>query len=106
MDSAPHGKEGVFSTWFVWIRVFGSLVGFAVASANPRNVGVSFGLGFCAAISAVVVLIFGNVSDFGGALAAGNVKEYDVVGEDRERGSPVNGVDDSVEVKQPAQEMA
>ncbi|PON41819.1 Major facilitator superfamily domain containing protein [Parasponia andersonii] len=105
MDCAPRGKEGAFSTWFVWIKFLGSLVGFAIASAHPRNVAVSFGLGFCTAIAAVVVLIFGNVSDLGGALAAGHVKDYDVVNEDRDRGSPVSGVDDGVEVKQPVQEM-
>lgn len=104
MDSSPPGKEGAFSTWFMWIKVLGSLVGFAVASANPGNVAVSFGLGFCTAISAVVVLIFGNVSDFGGALAAGHVRDTDVVDEDGERGSPVSGLDDSVIVKQSEQE--
>ncbi|KAM6587631.1 hypothetical protein CsatA_010236 [Cannabis sativa] len=101
MDCSPPGKEGVFSTWFVWVKVLGSLAGFTAASTNPGNVGISFGLGFWTAIFAVIVLIFGNVSDLGGARRAGHVKENPVVVYGGvEGGSPVSGVDEDVEVSQ------
>lgn len=107
VDCAPRGKEGAFSSWFVWVKLVGSCVGFAIASAAPGNVTVSFGVSFFTAIGAVVVLIFGNVSDFGGAVHAGHVgdEHQSVKNGDRERGSPVNGVDShsGVEVKQPLQ---
>lgn len=104
LDCAPHGKEGAFSSWFVWAKVVGSCVGFAIASAVPGNVVVSFGVSFCTAIAAVVVLIFGNVSDLGGAVHAGHVRDDQGVKDGvNERGSPVNGVDSGFEVKQPIQ---
>ncbi|KAL5550864.1 hypothetical protein UlMin_001040 [Ulmus minor] len=103
LDCSPAGKEGAFSSWFSWVRVLGSFVGFAIAAGKPGKVGFSFGVSFVAAISAMVVLIFGNVSDFGGAIAAGHV--IDEEGSNGgEEGSPVNGVDSGGVEKLPLRE--
>ncbi|XP_031393230.1 uncharacterized protein LOC116204970 [Punica granatum] len=87
VDCAPRGKEGVFAAWFSWTRAVGTCAGFAIASAVPGSVSTSFGVAFCIGLIGAVMLVFGNVSDFGGALAAGNVKD------DNEKGSPVHGLD-------------
>nr|GMC52119.1 putative major facilitator superfamily domain-containing protein [Ipomoea batatas] len=92
LDCAPAGKEGAFSVWFSWVRALGSCAGYALASAFPGNISKSFGTAFCAACLGMIILIFGNISSFGGAKAAGNVREYS------EKGSPVAAVveDDNV----------
>lgn len=84
LDCAPPGKEGAFSIWFAWIRAVGLCAGFAVGSGVPGRIQTSLGAAFCTAMAGIVVLLFGNVSDVGGAEAAGNVIE------DNERGSPVS----------------
>lgn len=73
LDCAPSGKEGAFSIWFAWIRAVGLCAGFAVGSGMPGRIRSSFGASFCTALAGIVVLIFGNVSDVGGAEAAGLV---------------------------------
>ncbi|XP_054792967.1 uncharacterized protein LOC129310350 [Prosopis cineraria] len=73
LDCAPSGKEGAFSIWFAWIRAVGLCVGFAVGSSVPGQIRASFGAAFCAAMAGIAVLLFGNVSDVGGAEAAGHV---------------------------------
>ncbi|CAK7356031.1 unnamed protein product [Dovyalis caffra] len=88
IDSSPHGKEGAFSSWFCWGRALGSCIGFAVASTIPGNIRTSFGVAFYTAISGFLLLIYGNISDFGGAKAAGHMGE-----EHGEEGSPVAGFD-------------
>ena len=88
IDCSPQGKEGVFSSWFSWGRALGSCIGFAVASTIPGNVRTSFGVAFCTAISGAILLIYGNISDFGGAMAARLVSE-----EYGQEGSPVAGLD-------------
>ncbi|KAK4752282.1 hypothetical protein SAY87_021080 [Trapa incisa] len=93
VDCAPRGKEGVFATWFSWIRAVGTCAGFAVASSVPKNVSTSFGVAFCIGLIGAVMLVFGNVSDFGGAVAAGNVRD------DGEKGSPLDGLDRQIIVK-------
>lgn len=75
LDCSPYGEEGAFSTWFVLIKVLGTGLGFTIAAVAPGNIGVSFGVAFFASVAAMVVLIFGNVSDLDGAVAAGNVEE-------------------------------
>lgn len=75
LDCSPAGKEGAFSVWFAWVRVAGACAGLAVGSAAPGNVGKAFGVAFLAIFMGVVVLIFGNVSNLGGLVAAGHVKE-------------------------------
>ncbi|XP_031120531.1 uncharacterized protein LOC116023669 [Ipomoea triloba] len=94
LDCSPAGKEGAFSVWFSWVRALGSCAGYALASAFPGNISKSFGTAFCAACLGKIILIFGNISSFGGAKAAGNVREYS------EKGSPVAAVveDDNVKV--------
>uniref|UniRef100_A0A3Q7IMG8 Major facilitator superfamily (MFS) profile domain-containing protein n=1 Tax=Solanum lycopersicum TaxID=4081 RepID=A0A3Q7IMG8_SOLLC len=95
LDCSPSGKEGAFSVWFSWIRALGACAGFALASTSPQNIEMSFGVAFCAAILGKIILIFGNISNFGGAKAAGHVK-------DSERGSPVpTALDIGVEIKEP-----
>lgn len=90
IDCSPQGKEGVFSSWFSWGRALGSCTGFAVGSTIPGNVRTSFGVAFCTAISGAILLIYGNISDFGGAMAARLVsEEYG----DQEGSSPVAGLD-------------
>ncbi|PQP95274.1 hypothetical protein Pyn_23388 [Prunus yedoensis var. nudiflora] len=88
MDCSPPGKEGAFSAWFSWTKALGTCAGFAVASAIPGNVSTSFGLSFITAVCGVLVLIFGNISDSGGAKAAGHVRH-----DSEEGGSPVQGLD-------------
>ncbi|KAF7809441.1 putative transmembrane protein [Senna tora] len=75
LDCAPSGKEGAFSIWFAWIRAIGLCAGFAVGSGVPGRIRPPFGASFCTALAGIVVLLFGNVSDVGGAEAAGNVVE-------------------------------
>lgn len=59
--------------WFSWARALGACAGFAVATSIPGNVGRAFGGSFCVGIVGMVVLIFGNISSFRGAKAAGHV---------------------------------
>ncbi|KAJ0559915.1 putative MFS transporter superfamily [Helianthus annuus] len=95
MDCAPSGKEGVFAAWFSWIRMFGAFGGFVIGSSGVGNINRAFGAAFAAAVVGIVVLIFSNVSSYGGAVAAGHVRKR------RETGSPVpvKGSDDrSMEV--------
>lgn len=68
----------------------GTFAGFTVASTVPINIGIAFGTAFYAALLRIFLLIFGNISDLGGAVAAGNVTD---VG--HKRGSPdhVHGKD-------------
>lgn len=73
LDCSPAGKEGAFSVWFSWARALGACAGFAVATSIPGNVGRAFGGSFCVGIVGMVVLIFGNISSFRGAKAAGHV---------------------------------
>ncbi|KAL7164709.1 hypothetical protein ACSBR2_040585 [Camellia fascicularis] len=72
----------------VLVRALGTCTGFAVASAGPGNISRALGVGFCTAIVGIVILTFGNISDFGGAVAAGHVRE-----DDGEKGSPERGLD-------------
>ncbi|PQQ18621.1 hypothetical protein Pyn_03656 [Prunus yedoensis var. nudiflora] len=65
-----------------------TLSGAFFASAIPGNVSTSFGLSFITAVCGVLVLIFGNISDSGGAKAAGHVRH-----DSEEGGSPVQGLD-------------
>lgn len=88
LDCSPPGREGSFSIWFVWVKAIGTCAGFAVASAFPGNVGGSFGIAFLSVIAGVVILIFGNISNLGGAVAAGQVRE-----EASEKGSPARSRD-------------
>jgi len=78
LDCSPYGKECAFSTWFMVMKVFGTGLGFTIASVSPGNIGVPFGVAFFTSIAAMVVLIFGNVSDYGGAVGAGHVVDRDV----------------------------
>lgn len=87
LDCAPAGKEGAFSAWFSWIRALGTCSGFALASVGTGNINRSFGVAFCSGLVGIVVLIFGNISNFRGAIAAGHVREAS------EKGSPVYGLD-------------
>ncbi|XP_042033829.1 uncharacterized protein LOC121780323 [Salvia splendens] len=73
LDCSPAGKEGAFSVWFSWARALGACAGFAVATSIPGNVGRAFGASFCAGLVGMVILIFGNISSFKGAKAAGHV---------------------------------
>ncbi|KAE8677527.1 putative Extensin-3 precursor [Hibiscus syriacus] len=76
MDCSPAGKEGTFAMWFSWVKMVGTCLGFAVASgAAAGNVGTSFGIAFCTAAVAMVVSIYGNISDVAGAVAAGTSGE-------------------------------
>ncbi|KAI4314546.1 hypothetical protein L6164_027443 [Bauhinia variegata] len=89
LDCAPSGKEGAFSIWFAWIRAVGLCAGFTVGSVVPGRIRTSLGAAFCAAISGIFLLLFGNISDVAGAVDAGHVTE------DSERSStvPVHGLD-------------
>ena len=87
LDCAPSGKEGAFSIWYAWMRAAGLCVGFTVGSVAPGHIRTSFGAAFCTAIVAIVVLLFGNISDVGGASAAGHVRD------DGDRSTPVPGLD-------------
>ncbi|KAM7490966.1 hypothetical protein LguiA_033887 [Lonicera macranthoides] len=87
LDCAPAGKEGVFSAWFSWIRALGTCLGFALATVGTGDINRSFGVAFCSGLVGIVVLIFGNISNFRGAIAAGHVREAS------EKGSPVYGLD-------------
>ncbi|KAI3418533.1 uncharacterized protein J3R85_013740 [Psidium guajava] len=95
LDSAPRGKEGAFAAWHSWVRGIGASAGFAVGSAVPGKVGTSFGAAFLGAGLGATVLIYGNVSDYLGALRAGNVKE-----DDGGRELPEHAFDDEVIVAQ------
>ncbi|KAE8055738.1 hypothetical protein FH972_012560 [Carpinus fangiana] len=90
LDCSPSGKEGAFSIWYSWVKALGTFMGFAVVSIAPGKIATSFGITFWTAMVGIVLLNFGNISDFGGALAAKNV------GDDSERRSPVRGMDTGV----------
>ncbi|KAJ0110857.1 hypothetical protein Patl1_03622 [Pistacia atlantica] len=94
LDCSPGGKEGAFSIWLSWVKAIGTCAGFAVASAVPGDIHTCFKVTFCTAVIGNLVLIFGNISDFGGAKAAGLLRE------DSERGSPVSGLDTSIIIKE------
>ncbi|KAF9617410.1 hypothetical protein IFM89_036331 [Coptis chinensis] len=88
LDCTPAGKEGAFSVWFAWARAVGACGGFAIASGFPGNVNRTFGFTFCTSLAGVLVLIFGNISNYGGAVAAGHVME-----DSNEKDSTVHGLD-------------
>jgi hypothetical protein len=90
LDCSPSGKEGAFSIWYSWVKALGTFMGFAVVSIAPGKIATSFGITFWTAVVGIVLLIYGNISDFGGALAAKNV------GDGSEKGSPVRGMDTGV----------
>ncbi|KAJ8650554.1 hypothetical protein MRB53_003577 [Persea americana] len=92
LDCSPPGREGSFSIWFVWVKAIGTCAGFTVASAYAGNVGRSFGIAFLSIVAGVVLMIFGNISNLGGAVAAGHVTEAA-----SEKGSPAQGWDNSSE---------
>ncbi|KAF8033535.1 hypothetical protein BT93_D2202 [Corymbia citriodora subsp. variegata] len=75
LDTAPCGKEGAFGAWHSWVGGIGACAGFAAASAVPGKIGASFGVAFLGAALGAIVLIYGNMSDYGGAVRAGHVKE-------------------------------
>ncbi|XP_057748776.1 uncharacterized protein LOC130967758 [Arachis stenosperma] len=75
LNCAPCGKEGAFSAWYGWVRSVGLCVGFTVGSVAAGRIRASLGAAFCSGIAGIVVLLFGNVSDVGGAVAAGHVAE-------------------------------
>ncbi|XWS38820.1 hypothetical protein CRYUN_Cryun19dG0163100 [Craigia yunnanensis] len=76
MDCAPAGTEGTFAIWFSWVKMVGTCLGFAVASgAAAGNVGTSFGIAFCTAAIDMLISTYGNISDVGGAAAAGLIIE-------------------------------
>ncbi|KAK3435270.1 hypothetical protein EUGRSUZ_D02621 [Eucalyptus grandis] len=95
LDSAPCGKEGAFAAWHSWVGGIGACAGFAAASAVPGKIGTSFGVAFLGAALGAIVLVYGNVSDYGGALRAGHVK-----GDGAGRGLPEHAFDDEVIVKE------
>ncbi|PIA50403.1 hypothetical protein AQUCO_01300856v1 [Aquilegia coerulea] len=88
LDCTPPGKEGAFSVWFAWARAVGACGGFAVASVFPGAVNKSFAFTFATSLAGVLALIFGNISNYGGAVAAGHVMQ-----DSSEKGSPVRGLD-------------
>ncbi|TKY58486.1 hypothetical protein E2542_SST15548 [Spatholobus suberectus] len=67
LDCAPSGEEGGFSVWYSWVRGVGLCGGFTAGSVVQGRVRTSFGAAFCGALVGIVILLFGNVSDFGGA---------------------------------------
>ncbi|XP_016441670.1 uncharacterized protein LOC107767263 [Nicotiana tabacum] len=95
LDCSPAGKEGAFSVWFSWTRALGTCAGFALASVFPGQISKLFGIAFCAAILGKIILIFGNISNFAGAKAAGHVKEHS------EKGSPMTALGSGAEMKVP-----
>ncbi|XP_050266208.1 uncharacterized protein LOC126709886 [Quercus robur] len=97
LDCSPPGNEGAFSIWFSWIKAFGTFAGFAVSSSIPGKIGTAFGIAFCTAVAGIVMFIFGNFNDYGGAEAAcaGHVKGGS------KKGSPVlNGQNTGAETKE------
>ncbi|KAJ3690912.1 hypothetical protein LUZ61_020076 [Rhynchospora tenuis] len=88
LDCAPAGKEGAFASWLAWTRAAGALLGFAVGSASPGHVGGAFGGAFLGSFLGIVALVFGNVSNVGGLVAAGHVK-----GIEEEKRQSVHGSD-------------
>ncbi|XP_038683553.1 uncharacterized protein LOC119983887 isoform X2 [Tripterygium wilfordii] len=86
LDCSPSGKEGAFSTWYSWVRAIGTCTGFAVASSFPGNASTYFGIAFCAATIGMSLLVFGNVSEFGGGVKAALVNDN----EDGENGPSVH----------------
>lgn len=99
LDCSPAGKEGAFSVWFSWVRALGTCAGFALATAGGGNINMPFGVAFCASIGGVLVLIFGNISNFGGAIAAGNVREHSALN------SPMQDYDNDAKNKGTAAEV-
>ncbi|KAK9218390.1 hypothetical protein WN943_007027 [Citrus x changshan-huyou] len=98
LDCTPHGKEGAFPVWHSWVKALGTCTGFAVASAISGNVSTAFGVSFLAATIGILILIFGDISDVGGEMAAGHLHEAS------EKGSPVPGLDTSIIIKEHAHE--
>ncbi|KAL5862003.1 hypothetical protein ACOSQ4_003299 [Xanthoceras sorbifolium] len=96
LDCSPHGREGAFSLWFSWVKTLGTCAGFALASAFPGNISASFRIAFCTAVIGIFTLIFGNISDVGGAKAAGVVVHQD----SSDKGSPLDTTS-SIIIKQP-----
>ncbi|XP_072967610.1 uncharacterized protein [Typha angustifolia] len=89
LDCTPAGKEGAFAVWFATARAIGGCIGFAIGSASPGHVGPAFAVAFLASFVGLLVLIFGNVSNVGGVVAAGHVEGL----EDERRSSAACGVD-------------
>ncbi|CAN0910182.1 hypothetical protein LINGRAHAP2_LOCUS26150 [Linum grandiflorum] len=72
-DCSPPGKEGVFAAWFEWCRTAGTFVGFTVAAALPGEISTSLAVTFLTSVAGMVVLVYGHISDSGGATAAGHL---------------------------------
>ncbi|CAN1174921.1 hypothetical protein LINPERPRIM_LOCUS10215 [Linum perenne] len=71
-DCSPPGKEGVFAAWFEWCRAAGAFAGFTVAAALPGDISTSLAVTFLTSVAGMVVLVYGHISDSGGATAAGH----------------------------------
>ncbi|XP_021287618.1 uncharacterized protein LOC110419063 [Herrania umbratica] len=92
-DCSPVGKEGAFAIWYSWVKMVGTCLGFALASgAAAGNVGTSFGIAFCTAAGAMLISIYGNISEVAGAVAAGLIAEE---GETVSSLPTLSGLDDS-----------
>ncbi|CAI0419403.1 unnamed protein product [Linum tenue] len=72
-DCSPPGKEGVFGAWFEWWRAAGAFAGFTVAATSPGEISISLAVTFLTSVAGIVVLVYGHISDTGGAAAAGHV---------------------------------
>ncbi|KAK7844936.1 hypothetical protein CFP56_010149 [Quercus suber] len=97
LDCSPPGNEGAFSIWFSWIKAFGTFAGFVVSSSLPGKIGTSFGIAFWTAIAGIVMFIFWNFKDNGGAEAAG---AGHVRGGSEKGSSVLNGQDTEAETKE------
>ncbi|KAJ4829436.1 hypothetical protein Tsubulata_006631 [Turnera subulata] len=94
VDCCPQGREGVFSGWYSWGRGVGTCIGFAVASSIPGNISTSYGVAFWTAMAGALLLIYANISDFGGAMAAKHVFTGDHDEEHHRQGKGSPAADD------------
>ncbi|CAL1399543.1 unnamed protein product [Linum trigynum] len=92
-DCSPPGKEGVFAAWFEWWRAAGAFAGFTVAAALPGEISTSLAVTFLTSVAGIVVLVYGHISDTGGAAAAGHVAGSGRVrGDVEEQNDPDGGI--------------
>lgn len=97
LDRSPAGKEGVFSSWYEWVKVSGACAGFALAATSPDNIRRTFGISFLAVFVGIIVLIFGSeVREFGGSFYKGG-KHHEKGSESSENGMERLGGDQSRE---------
>ncbi|KAH9316505.1 hypothetical protein KI387_025132 [Taxus chinensis] len=75
LDFTPPNREGAFLVWFSIVEGAGLCSGFIVGCVRSSHIRMAFCSSLVATSAGLLLLIFGNVGNFGGFVNAGHVKE-------------------------------